>query len=182
MIPMVSEVYTVGHSTLTIEEFTGILTENSVKLVVDVRTVPRSRANPQFDKQSLPTSLKAAGVGYTHIPCLGGLRKPRKDSPNDAWVNASFRGYADYMLTEEFEKCLNELLSLIAAGSGGVALMCAEAVPWRCHRSLIADALYVRGINVTHLIGKKGRRVHTLTKFAVVHDKKIMYPKKSGFT
>jgi len=172
-----SEIYTVGHSTLTIEEFTRILKANGVRLVVDVRTVPRSRANPEFDKQSLPTSLEAVGVEYTHFPCLGGLRKPRKDSPNDAWINSSFRGYADYMLTEEFEECLNRLLNLIATRSGGVTPMCAEAVPWRCHRSLIADALYVRGVNATHLVGKNGRRVHTLTKFAVVRGKTITYPK-----
>jgi len=170
------EIYTIGHSTLAIDEFTGILTANGIKLVVDVRTVPRSRANPQFDKQSLPASLKTVGIGYKHFPCLGGLRKPRKDSPNTAWVNSSFRGYADYMLTEEFEECLNGLLSLIATISGGVTLMCAEAVPWRCHRSLIADALYVRGLSVTHLVGKRGRRGHTLTKFAVVHGKTITYP------
>ncbi|MEM0120375.1 MAG: DUF488 domain-containing protein [Thermoprotei archaeon] len=158
-------------------EFTDILASNSVRLVVDVRTVPRSRANPQFNKESLPSSLRAVGIGYAHFPCLGGLRRPRKDSPNGAWVNASFRGYADYMLTEEFDACLDRLLELVGSLNGGVALMCAEAVPWRCHRSLIADALYVRGVRVTHLIGKKGRRVHTLTGFAVVSGKTVTYPK-----
>lgn len=174
---MGSEVFMLGHSTLPIEKFTEILEANGIKLVVDVRTVPRSRTNPQFDRQSLPASLEKVGVDYVHFPCLGGLRKPRKDSPNDAWINFSFRGYADYMLTKEFSECVDKLLEMLATRKGGVALMCAEAVPWRCHRSLIADALYIRGVSVTHLIGKKGKRVHTLTKFAVVSAGTITYPK-----
>ncbi|MCL5788796.1 MAG: DUF488 domain-containing protein [Candidatus Marsarchaeota archaeon] len=174
---MDSEVYTLGHSTLPLEEFMEILKANGVKLLVDVRTVPRSRTNPQFNKETLPASLERVGVDYVHFPCLGGLRKPRKDSPNDAWINSSFRGFADYMLTKEFAECVDSLLKMVAARKGGVALMCAEAVPWRCHRSLITDALYVKGVGATHLIGKKGKRVHTLTKFAVVREGVITYPK-----
>ena len=137
-------VMTIGHSTHTLEEFIRLLQAHGATCVVDVRTVPRSRHNPQFNKASLHGSLKKAGVGYVHTPGLGGLRHAKRDSPNVGWLNASFRGYADYMQTPEFAESLEELIRM--AIQDRIVLMCAEAVPWRCHRSLIADALLVRGI------------------------------------
>jgi hypothetical protein len=131
-------VLTIGHSTRAIEEFISLLQAHAVSRVADVRTVPRSRHNPQFDQDSLPNSLKKAGLGYVHMPGLGGLRHTKRDSLNVGWRNPSFRGYADYMQTPEFEQSLEELIQL--AKQERIAIMCAEAVPWRCHRSLIADA------------------------------------------
>ena len=167
-------ILTIGHSTRTLEEFTGLLQAHGVTLVVDVRTVPRSRHNPQFDRASLPGSLKEAGLGYIHLPGLGGLRHARSDSVNLGWRNASFRGYADYMQTPEFEQSLDELVQL--ASQERIVLMCAEAVPWRCHRSLIADALLVRGIRTEDIMGPTRRQVHTLTPFAKVRGTTITYP------
>src|SRR5437763_12649136 len=154
-------VLTIGHSTRTIEEFVGLLQAHAVSRVVDVRTVPRSRHNPQFNLDSLPGSLKEANLGYVHRPGLGGLRHARRDSVNRGWRNASFRGYADYMQTPEFEQSLEELIRL--AKQDRLALMCAEAVPWRCHRSLIADALLVRGIRTEDIMSATRRQVHKLT-------------------
>ena len=167
-------VLTIGHSTHTIEEFIGLLQAHGVTRVADVRTVPRSRHNPQFNRDSLPASLKRAGVGYVHLPGLGGLRHARSDSVNLGWRNASFRGYADYMQTPEFEQSLEELIRL--ANEERIALMCAEAVPWRCHRSLIADALLVRGIRTENIMTRVLRQVHTLTPFAKVQGIAITYP------
>ena len=167
-------IMTVGHSTHTIEEFVGLLQAHGATCVVDVRTVPRSRHNPQFDKASLPQSLKKAGLGYVHMPGLGGLRRAKLDSPNEGWRNASFRGYADYMQTPEFSQSLDELIRV--ANQDRVVLMCAEAVPWRCHRSLIADALLVRGIRTEDIVSATRRRVHALTPFANVRGAAITYP------
>jgi uncharacterized protein (DUF488 family) len=167
-------VLTVGHSTRTIEEFIGLLQAHGVSRVVDVRTVPRSRHNPQFDRTSLPESLGKAGLSYVHMPGLGGLRHARHDSVNLGWRNASFRGYADYMQTPEFAQSLDELIRL--AAQGRIVLMCAEAVPWRCHRSLIADALLVRGIRTEDISSPTRRQVHTLTPFAKVRGTTITYP------
>lgn len=167
-------VMTIGHSTRTVEEFIGLLQRHAVSRVVDVRTVPRSRHNPQFNKASLPGSLKKAGLSYVHLPGLGGLRHARRDSLNLGWHNASFRGYADYMQTPEFEQGLEELIQL--AKQDQIALMCAEAVPWRCHRSLIADALLVRGIRTEDIMSPTRRQVHTLTPFAEVRGTTITYP------
>ena len=150
-------VLTIGHSTRTIEEFINLVLAHGVSRVVDVRTMPRSRHNPQFNADSLPRSLKNAGVGYVHMAGLGGLRHPTRDSLNIGWCNGSFRGFADYMQTPEFERSLGELIEL--ARQGGVALMCAEAVPWRCHRSLIADALLVRGIHAEHILSLARRKI-----------------------
>ena len=141
-------VMTIGHSTRTLAEFIRLLRAHGATCVVDVRTVPRSRHNPQFNKASLPRSLKKASLGYVHTPGLGGMRHAKHDSPNGGWRNASFRGYADYMQTPEFAQSLEELIRL--AAEDRTVLMCAEAVPWRCHRSLIADALLVRGIHRGH--------------------------------
>ena len=167
-------VLTIGHSTRTLDEFICLLQTHAVSSVVDVRTVPRSRHNPQFNKASLPGSLKKAGLGYVHLPGLGGLRHAKRDSPNMGWRNTSFRGYADYMQTPEFEQGLEELIQL--AHEDRIALMCAEAVPWRCHRSLIADALLVRGIRTEDIMSPTRRLVHSLTPFARVRGAMITYP------
>jgi uncharacterized protein (DUF488 family) len=167
-------ILTIGHSTRTLDEFIRLLQAHAVSRVVDVRTVPRSRHNPQFNKTSLPGSLKKAGLEYVHLPELGGLRHARRDSINVGWRNASFRGYADYMQTPEFEQGLKELIQL--ANQDRIALMCAEAVPWRCHRSLIADALLVRGVRTEDIMSTTRRQVHALTPFAKVRRTRITYP------
>ena len=167
-------VLTIGHSTRTIEEFISLLQAHGTTRVVDVRTVPRSRHNPQFNKASLPRALKKAGLAYVHLPGLGGLRHAKRDSLNLGWRNASFRGYAAYMQTPEFEQSLEELIRL--AKKERIAIMCAEAVPWRCHRSLIADALLVRGIRAEHIMSSTRRQVHRLTPFAKVRGTTITYP------
>ena len=165
---------TIGHSTLPLEEFIGLLQAHEATCVVDVRSIPRSRHNPQFNKDSLPQSLKEFGLGYVHMPGLGGLRHTKGDSPNMGWRSASFRGFADYMQTPEFVHSLEELIHL--AGQERIVLMCAEAVPWRCHRSLIEDALLVCGIHCEDILGATHRTVHTLTPFAKVQGTAISYP------
>jgi uncharacterized protein (DUF488 family) len=177
-IPRESLICTIGHSTHTLDEFICLLKANEVTHVLDVRTVPRSRHNPQFNIDTLPVSLQTSGIRYTHLPGLGGLRHPRPDSPNGGWKNASFRGYADYMQTPEFAANVQPVATL--AGEERCALMCAEAVPWRCHRSLIADALTVRGVRVEDIIGAKGRKLHALTPWARVDGLNVTYP--PGFT
>jgi uncharacterized protein (DUF488 family) len=167
-------VLTIGHSTRALEFFIRMLKAHEVTMVVDIRTIPRSRHNPQFNKETLPEKLKAAGIEYMHIPGLGGLRRPRQDSPNAGWKNASFRGFADHMQTEEFKDNLKTLINL--AGQERCTLMCAEAVPWRCHRSLIADALVIRGIKVEHITSLSRTQPHKLTPFASVKDLHITYP------
>ncbi len=171
-------VFTVGHSTRTVAEFIELLQAHGVARVVDVRTIPRSRRNPQFNIDALPASLAAVGLDYTHLPGLGGLRHTTAASPNLGWRNASFRGYADYMQTPEFALALDQLIQL--ARQGTIATMCAEAVPWRCHRSLIADALLVRGIPVRHIMSPTKTQPHTLTPFAKVHGTQILYPPVPG--
>ena len=165
---------TVGHSTHSIEDFLGILHGHGIRQLVDVRTVPRSRRNPQFNKENLPASLKAAGIRYAHMPGLGGLRHAKRDSTNTGWRNASFRGYADYMQTPEFGANLEKLIEL--AGQAPTAIMCAEAVPWRCHRSLIADALVARGIPAMEILSAKQSSPHMLTSFAQVKGTAVTYP------
>ena len=171
-------VMTIGHSTRTLEEFIGLLHTHGASCVVDVRTVPRSRHNPQFNKASLPRQLKNAGLGYVHLPGLGGLRHAKRDSLNVGWRNTSFRGYADYMQTPEFALSLDELVQL--ANQVQIVLMCAEAVPWRCHRSLIADALLVRGIRTEDIMSPTRRQVHKLTPFAKVQGTAIAYPAEAS--
>jgi uncharacterized protein (DUF488 family) len=157
------------------DEFIGLLNVHAIQLLVDVRTVPRSRFNPQFNTDSLAQSLRNAGIQYRHMPALGGLRKPAKDSLNLGWRNESFRGYADYMQTDEFWAALDEL---IAQGSQqNTAVMCAEAVPWRCHRSLIADALLVHKWEVRHILSATDAKPHQLTSFARITDHTLRYPK-----
>jgi uncharacterized protein (DUF488 family) len=173
-MPEGAEVMTIGHAARSLEEFIALLRENGVMRVVDVRRFPRSRNNPQFNIDTLPAALGAAGIGYTHLEELGGRRRARPDSVNTGWRNASFRGYADYMQTAEFAEALAELVELVAAER--VALMCAEAVPWRCHRSLIADALMARGIPVVDIMGEGSVRTHRLTPFARVWEDEVTYP------
>ncbi len=165
---------TIGHGTRSIEEFTGILREHAVRVLADIRTVPKSRHNPQFGTDALPLSLPEAGICYLHLPELGGLRKPRPDSPNAGWRNESFRGYADYMLTPTFHAALGELISLLRYAR--TAIMCAETVYWRCHRSLVADALLARGIPSIHLMGEGKETPHDLTRFARVEGEQVLYP------
>lgn len=171
-------VLTIGHSTRTLDEFIALLKAHAVTLVVDVRTIPRSWHNPQFNEDSLPDSLKKADIGYVHMAGLGGLRHAKRDSLNTGWRNASFRGYADYMQTPEFEKQIEELIQL--AKEHRIALMCAEAVPWRCHRSLIGDALTVRGIRTKDIMSLKLCRLHTLTPFAHVQGSTVTYPAENS--
>jgi uncharacterized protein (DUF488 family) len=167
-------VFTIGHSTRSLESFIDLLQKHSVKKVVDIRTIPRSRHNPQFNSETLPDHLKAAGISYIHMAGLGGLRHTRRDSPNTGWHNSSFRGFADYMQTGEFEKSLEKLIKL--AKYGPIVLMCAEALPWRCHRSLVADALKVRGISVEHIMSQKKRQPHETTPWARIKGTQITYP------
>jgi len=167
-------VFTIGHSTRPIDEFIELLLQHQIKILVDVRTIARSFHNPQFNEDSLPSDLEKARIKYIHLKGLGGLRHAKKDSINLGWRNKSFRGYADYMQTPEFEVSLNELIAL--AKKSQVAIMCAEAVPWRCHRSLIADALLVRGIKAIDIISESSVKVHELTRFAKVSGTKITYP------
>ena len=169
-----SLVVTIGHSNRTIEEFIALLWTNEVAEVIDVRTIPRSRHNPQFNLDTLPASLAAAGIKYSHRAGLGGLRHAHAGSPNMAWHNASFRGYADYMQSAEFADNVDDIVKL--AASRRCALMCAEAVPWRCHRSLISDALLVRGVRVENIIGPHGRKAHVMTSFAHVEGLAVTYP------
>jgi uncharacterized protein (DUF488 family) len=167
-------IFTVGHSTLPLEEFVGLLEVYDVGCLVDIRTVPRSRRNPQFNGDTLGAALRMHGIEYVSLRALGGLRRPRKDSPNAGWRNTSFRGYADYMQTQEFAHGLEELIELSRAHR--TAIMCAEAVPWRCHRSLVADALGVRGIDVVEILSATSYRNHKVTPFARVEGVSIIYP------
>jgi uncharacterized protein (DUF488 family) len=179
-------ILTVGHSNHSIDEFLALLKSHNVKRLVDVRTIPRSRHNPQFNRDALAASVRRAHIAYTHLPKLGGLRRALPDSVNTGWNNSSFRGFADYMQTPEFSVALARLEKLAHPGGparlGGrartklCAIMCAEAVPWRCHRSLIADALTVRGHAVQHIMAPTRANLHKLTRFARVRGKQITYP------
>jgi len=172
--PHLPAVLTVGHSNRPLEDFLRLLRAHRITLVADVRKMPGSRRNAQFSRDALPQALRAAGIGYVHLPGLGGLRRRRPDSPNTAWQNASFQGYADYMLTPEFAESLQGLLEL--SRGQRTAVMCAEAVPWRCHRSLIADALSVRGIAVEHILSASRTQPHVLRPWAHVQGTRITYP------
>ena len=167
-------VMTIGHSTRTWKAFFELLRAHGVKRVIDVRSIPGSRHNPQFNGETLRTKLRAAKIGYVYLRKLGGLRHTRRDSPNMGWRNTSFRGFADYMQTSEFDVGLQRLIKLTRQKRS--ALMCAEAVPWRCHRSLIADALIVRGIRVEHIMSENTSRAHSLTSFGHVRRNRITYP------
>jgi uncharacterized protein (DUF488 family) len=167
-------IYTIGHSTRTLEGLIQMLRSFEIRRLIDVRTIPRSRANPQFNIETFGESLRPSGIGYEHFPELGGLRHARRDSPNTGWRNTSFRGFADYMGTPDFTRGIDRLLE--TARHDCVAIMCAEAVPWRCHRSLIADALLVRGVRVEHILGERRSQPHAITPFASVCGLEITYP------
>jgi uncharacterized protein (DUF488 family) len=166
--------YTIGHSTRTLEEFLDLLQAHGIQELVDVRTIPQSRRYPHFGKDTLAVALKVAGIVYTHLPQLGGLRHTTKDSVNTGWRNLSFRGYADYMATNAFEEGLQALKAI--AEQRISAIMCAEAVPWRCHRSLIADALTEQGWRVLHISSKTTAKPHEFTPFLTVQNGKLIYP------
>ena len=167
--------YTIGHSTRTLDDLVSALRSFGVRTLVDIRTVPRSRHVPQFNREALGRILPRRGIRYRHVKALGGMRKPRPDSRNTAWRNASFRGFADYMETQEFSTALDEVRTL-ARAMGPVAVMCAEAVPWRCHRSLVADALTARGDTVIHIMAPDTGRPHALTPWAQVDGRRVTYP------
>ncbi len=170
----VGAIFTVGHSTLPIEAFVVLLKSYGVERLVDIRTIPRSRHNPQFNDSELSASLRAHDIEYVPLPALGGLRHARKDSPNTGWKNKSFRGYADYMQTEEFQRAIENLILL--GREKRTCIMCAEAVPWRCHRSLVADALHAHGVPAVEILSANDYRMHTLTRFAQVDGTSVSYP------
>lgn len=167
-------IFTIGHSTRTLEAFLAILKKFHIQEVVDIRTIPRSRHNPQYNEEHIRAFLKRHHIGYSHLKALGGLRHPQVDSVNTGWHNPSFRGFADYMQTDEFEIAINELCE--SARKKTIIIMCAEAVPWRCHRSLVGDALLARGFQVDDIISLTGVRPHVMTSFAKVRGEKITYP------
>lgn len=171
-------IHTIGHSTRPIEEFIGLLQSHGVDLLVDIRTIPKSRHNPQYQQENLESSLREAGIEYVYLKDLGGLRPATENSVNAGWRNRSFRNYADYMQTEAFSRGVGELLEL--AEKKTAAIMCAEAVPWRCHRSLVGDALLVRGVEVLDIISGADPKPHRLTPFAVVKGTEITYPSPEG--
>ena len=166
-----------GHSTRSLDAFFHLLKAHGVRRLVDIRTVPRSRHNPQFNRETLGKFIRNRHINYRHMKALGGLRHARVDSINRGWHNASFRGFADYMQTPEFETALNKLIDLAVLKR--MAIMCAEAVPWRCHRSLIGDALTVRGIEVRDIFSNKNARLHRMTPMARVRGGEITYPGNS---
>jgi uncharacterized protein (DUF488 family) len=171
---MISRIWTIGHSTREIDVFISLLEENGIKLLADVRSLPGSKRYPQFNREALAESLNAHGIRYEHLPELGGRRKPSPDSRNTAWRNASFRGYADYMETEEFRTGIQRLVDL-ARDAGPIAIMCAEAVWWRCHRALISDYLKVRGIEVLHILDANKIEQHPFTSAACIVDGALSY-------
>jgi len=172
------QMWTIGHSTRAIDEFILLLEKNEIKLLVDVRAWPGSKRYPQFNKDALAESLNAHGIRYEHFPELGGKRKSKPDSRNTAWRNASFRGYADYMETEQFQKGVQRLFD-VAAEAGPSAIMCAEAVWWRCHRSLIADYLKTRGVEVLHILGPNKVEPHPYTSAAQIVNGELSYEAES---
>jgi len=174
MLSPMTIVYTIGHSTRPAEEFVSLLKGHGIRTLVDVRTIPKSRHNPQFGGEALARTLADAGIDYVHEPDLGGLRKPRPDSINDAWRNTSFRGYADYMQTPTFAAAVDRLVD--RAQQAPTAIMCAEAVPWRCHRSLVADALTARGDEAREIVSETKSTLHKLTSFARVDGDRVTYP------
>jgi uncharacterized protein (DUF488 family) len=173
-----SRIWTIGHSTRSADEFVQLLRANDIGGLADVRTIPRSRRHPQFGRELLDARLRAEGIEYRHFAALGGLRRPRPDSPNTAWRNEAFRGYADHMLTPAFSTAVDELLAF--GDSRNVAVMCAEAVWWQCHRMLLSDALLARDVVVRHIMSQKGATAiqpHCFTPFADVRaDGQVWYP------
>lgn len=172
------EIWTVGHSTRSADELVALLRAHALERLVDVRTLPRSRRHPHFNRETLAGVLGAAGIAYAHRPGLGGLRHPRPDSLNTAWREAAFRGYADYMQTPEFTSNLQTLIEL--AGRERLTVMCAEARPERCHRSLLSDALAARGVAVRHVLTPDRAEPHALTAAAFVEGTRVTYPARQG--
>ena len=172
--PEISTMWTIGHSTRSIEEFIAFLKATNIKMLVDVRRFPGSRRYPYFTGADLARSLGAAGIAYAHMPALGGRRPGRPDSANLGWRNAGFRGYADHMQTDEFQRAIEELMAY--GTSTRKVIMCAEAVPWRCHRRLISDALLVHGWTIVHILSTKKTQIHTVTRFAKQTDGRLTYP------
>ena len=172
-----SAIYTVGHSTRTLEAFLDLLRREGIRYLADVRRFPGSRRHPHFASAALALELRAAGIEYRHMPSLGGRRDPDPASRNVGWRNASFRGYADHMATAEFQRALDELIE--AGNRMATTVMCAEAVPWRCHRNLIADALVAREHEVRHILDA-GTTLHTLTRFGRVRNRLVEYPGEEG--
>jgi uncharacterized protein (DUF488 family) len=167
-------IYTIGHSTRTLDDFLALLHAHQISQLADVRTVPKSRRHPHFAGEALARTLPEAGIAYRHLAALGGLRKPRKDSRNTAWRHESFRGYADHMETAAFQRALEDLIAW--SGAQPTVVMCAEAVWWQCHRQLIADALVARAVEVRHIMSPRSAPLHALTAFGHVHDGRVTYP------
>ena len=165
--------YTIGHSTRPIEDFLALLRREGIRALIDVRAFPASRRFPHFDREALAATLASNGIAYAHAPALGGRRRPRPDSPNGAWRNESFRAYADHMSTPVFHEAIDTLIA--TAARSATTIMCAEAVPWRCHRALISDALVARGCEVRHVLDAS-TSAHTLTDFARVAEGQVTYP------
>ena len=166
-------IYTIGHSTRSLEEFLALLERSSVQCLIDVRAFPGSRRYPHFNREGLDAALGQVGIGYVHSPALGGRRRPSPDSPPSAWRNDSFRAYAEYMRTPAFRQALDDLIH--RGDASRTVIMCSEAVPWRCHRSLISDALTAQGVAVEHILDAKSSP-HQLTSFAVVANGEVTYP------
>ena len=177
-LPATPVVLTIGHSTRPLDTFIALLQSHEVQRLIDVRTVPRSRHNPQFNRDTLPAALASHGIGYEHDAALGGLRRTHAGSPNTGWRNLSFRGYADYMQTAAFAEALDRLIA--TARLERIVIMCAEAVPWRCHRSLIGDALLVHGLRVEDILTGTRTQGHKLTPFARVNGLTITYPPEAS--
>jgi len=168
-------IYTIGHSTHPIDEFIAMLRNNGVEQLIDIRTIPRSRHNPQFEQSALQKSLPEHGIDYLYLPELGGLRPKTANSLNLSWKNESFRNFADYMQTEAFSQAVEKLIGLAEQKTS--AMMCAEAVPWRCHRSLVGDALLVRGVDVQNILSPTQTSPHSLTRFALTEGTRVTYPR-----
>jgi len=168
-------IFSIGHSTRPIDQLINLLRGHGIRTLVDIRSIPHSRKNPQYEQTALREAIESAGLSYKHLPALGGRRRAAKDSTNTAWLNAAFRGYADYMQTDGFEQGLTELLELDRE-AGPVAIMCSEAVPWRCHRSMVADALVARGVPVAHILGAGPIRHHQLNPMVRIEGDSVNYP------
>jgi uncharacterized protein (DUF488 family) len=172
---MAEVIFSIGHSTRPVHQFLALLRAHGIHTLVDIRSIPHSRRNPQYNQEALREAIEAGGLGYRYLPALGGHRRARANSPNAGWINPAFRGYADYMQSEAFERGLCELLDLNRV-AGPLAMMCAEAVPWRCHRSMVSDALVVRGTSVLHILGVDRARMHQLNPMARIEGAVLFYP------
>jgi len=167
-------VFSIGHSTRSSSDFIKLLRAYRIEQVIDIRSIPKSRHNPQFNGPDLARALRSHHIGYRHQKNLGGLRRPHANSINTAWKNSSFRGFADYMLTTEFNDGIAELIAIATLKT--VAIMCAEALPWRCHRSLLGDALLIRGVEVRDIMTTTSCKLHTMTEWAVADEETVFYP------